>query len=309
MTSLPVTDRISTLKASLQEMGVFETAKGPVKFYGRDGAALVETPEWRLWAAELPEPKGQFGLLMIATDPKFNEVLEWQSFTLSILQDVADELNASAKLAEFAPNYGANFARVLASIDADGRKALILSYHPSILAYNDLKPLTLIPAGKRIDLKSSVWILGKFLKMLAFMNQCDFALGKVTLDNLFITMDNVDIHGVFALDFTFVEENPSVDTMKAEIASLAKIVWSITGGTDTSEPPFDADIMTIEQHAEFVAFLKRLADGNASDADTEMTALYELNDRIWPKVAIEGGPNSRGQTHKRQWHVLRFLDK
>ena len=298
--SLPAVDKTTDVKAILTEMAVYETEQGPVKLMGMDGKPLVETDLWKLFVAELPEPKGQLGLFMIATSPEHNDVIVWQSSVLGDMQELAAYFDTKADSPEFAPNYGAFFPRVVANIDADGRAAVVLGYHPIVTTYRELRPVSTIPADKRVDLKTVMWMLGKSLKLATLFHTDGTTIGKVTADNLFITMDNLDVHGVFYFDFSFSETFVSDEVLKAELAEMARTSWMAAGGTDSTVPPHDSDIMTVEQHALFTANLKRMMDGEVADAVTEMDRLYALNDEIWPKIPIEGGPNSRGQTHKRQ---------
>jgi hypothetical protein len=305
-TSLPTEDEVGKVDG-LTEMGVYETKVGQVKFFGRKGKPLVETDEWKLFAAKLPS--GQLGLFMIAATPETNDVIEWQDFIVTTMQGVADSVDSKAPSPEFAPNYGAFFPKPIDTIDAGGRVALVLGYHPIVSAYRELKPLSTIPADKRIDLKTAMWILGKSLKLATLFHSLDCSIGNVSADNVFITMDNLDIHGVFYLDFTFAFDIATSTELKAELSEMAKTAWYAAGGSDTMEPPYDSDILTPEGHAEFVGNLKRMKNGDVANVATEMDRLYEINDRVWPKIPIEGGPNSRGQTHKRQWHIFNLRNR
>lgn len=306
--ALPVSDDIKDIpKGSLTEKGEYESATGPIKFFDYEGGPLVDTEEWKLYVAELQEPKGQLGLLMIANTEKDNDVVQLQGTILGSMQELSGQLDNEAELPEFAPNYGAFFPRLVEQIDADGRVALILGYHPTISDYRALKPLTFIQEDKRVDLKSVMWILGKSLKLATLFHEAGYTIGKVSPDNVFITMDNLSVHGVFYFDFTYSEAGDSA--IRAELSEMAKMAWDAAGGTDTTEPPHDSDIMNTDQHREFVNNLKRMIDGEVTDARTEMDRLYEINDRIWPKVPIVDGPNSRGQTHKRQWHEFKLRNR
>lgn len=306
--SLPAVETIAEVKG-LKELGVYETEKGVVKFFNMNDGPLAENDDWKLFVAELPEPKGQLGLFMIANSPASNPVIDWQEYILRSMQEQADGIDAETELKEFTPNYGAFFPKVFERIDADGRTALVLGYHPTISAYRELKPLTAIPANKRVDLKSIMWILGKSLKLATMFHEAGCTIGAATPDNVFITMDNPEVHGVFYLDFTNAEDGATDSQLKAELTEMATTAYFTVGGTDASEPPLDTDIMTAEQHKEFVANLKRMMSGEVTDARTEMVRLYEINDRIWPKVEIVDGPNSRGQTHKRQWHIFALRNR
>jgi len=307
-TTLPAVETTAEVKG-LKELGVYDTDKGAVKFFNLNGGPLTETEDWKLFVAELPEPKGQLGLFMIANTPASNPVIDWQEYILRSMQEQATSIDDEFGTKEYAPNYGAFFPKVFERIDADGRTALVLGYHPIVSAYHEFQPLSAIPANKRVDLKSVMWILGKSLKLATMFHEVGCTIGATTPDNVFITMKNLEVHGLFYLDFTNATDGATTSELQAELAEMATTAYFAAGGTDVSEPPLDTDIMTAEQHKEFVANLKRMMSGEVTDARTEMDRLYEINDRIWPKVPIVDGPNSRGQEIKRQWHIFALRNR
>jgi len=306
--SLPTVPSTDT---SLTEMGTYEGSAGPIKLFGFDGKPLAETPDWKLYAAKIESLKGQMALMKISSTIEGNAVLNWEEYVLIVMQLMADDIDAGTHDTEVTPKHGVFFPRIHEKIDTDdGRVALVLSFHPSILSYRELKPLSAIPSDKRIDLKTSMWILGKSLKLATFFHEAGVSIGNVGADNVFITQDNLEVHGVFYFDFSYAEMDPDPAIFVKEISEMAKTVWFACGGTETTEPPLDADIMNPEQHQEYVANLKRMMDGtDVSGARVEMDHLYEINDRIWPKEPIKDGPNSRGQTMKRQFHYFRLLGR
>ncbi len=300
---LPTEDRVSSLPEGLTEMGRHEGKDGPITLYGLAGEPLVTTETWKLFAAGLPN--GQLGLMMIATSADQNPYLDWAEYMIATMQELAARLNTESATAEFAPNYDAFFPRVIEHIDTDdGRVALVLGYHPVVSTYKELRPLSAVLGDHRTDLKSVMWMLGKSLKLADFFHSTGCTIGNISADNLFVCTET---HGVFYLDMIDANEDMSAAECREEISQIARVAWMAAGGTDTTEPPYDSDIMTADQHRAFVDNLKRMMDGKVESARTEFDRLYALNDEIWPKVLIEGGANSRGQTHKRQWHPFRLL--
>lgn len=255
-------------------------------FGAKDGSPLAKTATYRLWIAELAG--GQLGLMKIAAGPEHNNTLEQEVHILQALQLIAGGLDREAERQGDRPyNHGAFFPRVVESmVSDDGRFLMFLGFRPSIASYKQLRPLPIALDGQRLDLQTVVWILGKALKVLDFSHRGNVAIGFVDASNLLLEIDQ---HGVFFFDWSSAKQNPIEDECLAEVAKAARIAWQVAGGTDTTEPPHDPEIMSEEQHAEFLAFLRRIMNGITS-ASVAHSQLYKMANEIWPKeVKAEEG--------------------
>jgi hypothetical protein len=271
----------------------YEGEKGTYNVFSIGGEPLVETEYYRLVIAQ--NPSGQLGVAMVATSVDNNPFVDRHVRMVNTLQTSAALLDTEAQAKDKKPlNYGALFPTALETFTSDdGRLGVFLGYHPVIKTYKQLVPMCIALENKRVDLKSAAWILGKGLKLLDFLHYMDFTLGFVHESNLFLETTE---HGVFALDLTTANEDATNADKLAEVGELAKVVWSATGGTDTDAPPYDESIMTPDEHAQFVGFLKALKDGSLTAREAH-TAAYIMYDQIWPK---QPGGSTGGL--KRDWH-------
>jgi len=245
---------------------------------------LVQTSTYRIYLTVSKKDQIE-GLMKITTDPKYNIVLEQETGLLKMLRQKAETFDKNAAAAgQQTPNYGAFFPRFVNDFMADDRKAILLGFDACIETYKQLQPLSLLTQSDRIDLQSSVWVLGKLLKTLDFIHRQGFAVGNVSADNILL---ETDLHGVFVLDFS----SASTRFKSNEIAQAAQIVWNAAGGTETSNPPFDEGVMSKESYEKYVAFLSKILAGG--EANLIHKELYTLSDEIWPRVPIEGGGTKR----------------
>lgn len=246
------------------------------------GGPLVETADWKLYPVRLPS--GRIGLMKISTSVDRNELLAGEAQVLRDLEKISGEKDEEATAAGRGPYFFAGqFPNVAETLDADGRFAMMLAFHPALRSYRELQPLSLLTKNARVDLQTGVWILGKTLRLLDFVHR----LAKSTIG--FVDSSNVLLetgkHGVVFFDFSQAQEHPNDEDCQAEVALAAKMVWFACGGSDTTEPPHDEGIMSTEHHAVFVAFLRELMDGETNAIDAH-GALYAMANRIWPKEAI-----------------------
>lgn len=287
----------AALVATLTHEFDFQGASGAsYETYSIAGKPLVETSTYKLVITKLPT--GQFGLVMMASKPEFNYLIEKQTHILTTLQEIADSEDAEAKIK---PNYGAFFPKMIEMMESGEdapRTGVVMGYIPAIVDYKQLVPLTIALKNVRVDLQTAVWMLGKGLKVLDFVHALGFAVNNVDETNILI---ETALHGVFILNWMdALEDGVTDEDQKADVVALANIVWRAAGGTDAAEPPFDEKVMSKEGHDDFVLFLKRLMSGDFKTAVEEMAALYAMADRIWARVPDPKGYNADGM--KRPFH-------
>lgn len=289
--------------SGLVSMGVW----GEYEIFGiktedtKNPSPLVQTSVFKFYVAKLPS--GQLGLMKIATNSDNNEILENEVKTLIKLQRIAKTVDDQAvEKLETPSYYGAMFPIVVEKIDAGGRMAVFLGYHECINSYRQLRPLSLITATDRIDLKTGQWILGKALKLLYFIHTSGFCVGSVNASNILL---ETDLHGVLFLDFSHAQRDPISETMLSEVSKTAKIVWEAAGGSMEEDPPYDPEIMSKNNYEKYVSFLRGIINGRARSAEDEFFDLYEMADKIWPKVAKTNGSHG----FKRQFHEFKTYPK
>lgn len=289
-TTLPVSDGKGP---PLTSVGEYPSAAGTCEVFTLGNGPLARTETYSLYVVQLPS--GQLGL-MKRSNPAGDSVLTHEAVVLSTLCSIAADMDREEVAAGRTPfGYGTFFPNLVEAVQVeDKRVVLFLGYHPEIASYAQLRPLSLLTRGSRVDLKSTVWILGKALKLMRFVHDCGYSIGLVDPSNLFL---EPDLHGVFVLDFSGASDSITDAQRLEEVKAITRIAWNAAGGTDTSEPPHDPDIMSKEDHDKFVAFLSSVMDGDA-DIHGILMALYEMSDSIWPKVPVPADPSRL----KRQFH-------
>ena len=276
---------------------------------GAEPGPLTDTGIYRLWACRLPS--GQIGFILIAVAATSNDILERMARILRTMRTLAEDEDRAALAREERnpPNYGAFFPHVVeAMLSDDGRGVLIVGLDPVMYTYKQLVPLSVLTtaAGKRVDLQTIVWILGKLLKLMDFVHAVDFTIGLVDPTNELL---ETEVHGVFVVDFTGADEDPDDATQRAEVVAAAKMAWTAAGGADDAPPPHDEAIMSVENYDLFVALLQRMISGELSALDARIE-LYNLADIIWPKETKTGeGPDGTPMTViKRVFHPWTVYD-
>jgi hypothetical protein len=293
---LPVTPD-KALVAGLTHEFDYPGKSGTFEIYSIGGEPLVTTSGYKLLIAKFPT--GQPGLVMIAAKSNENWLVEKQAHFLATLQDMAAFAASGAKIQ---PNYGAFMPVMVEAMQTDeesARAGVFMGYGPETKSYKELVPLSVALKDQRVDLQTALWMLGKYLKVLDFVHVMGFAVNFVDETNFLVETVK---HGVFTLNWMYTLEGSDAnpESQKADIVNLAGIVWRASGGTEKSDPPYDEAIMSKAGYDEFVAFLKRLLAGDTKPAGDEMTALYEMADRIWTRVDDPGGYNPDGK--KRPFH-------
>lgn len=288
---------------TLVSMGAHAGKTGTFEIFGiatpSGPSPLVQTEVFKLYPTRTPS--GQMGLMKTNTSRETIDSLIDELVLLQTLHKEADALDRDAvDIGERPYNYGAQFPQVLESLRASEDKEIVfLGYHPDITTYKQLIPLSLLLRDERVDLKTLVWMFGKLLRLMGFVHDFGMTIGRVDASNVLL---ETDLHAVFVLDFSTAKENPTASDKRSEITTATKMAWQAAGGTDTTNPPYDSDIMSEEDYEQYLQRLRRLMSGDTRFAYTEMAALYRMADQIWPKeVKTEEGDT----IEKRQFHTFR----
>lgn len=271
---------------------------------GKELKPLARTPTSLLYPVEMPT--GQLGLFKLTTEVAHNELVRREFDLLQSLQRRAQEIDAELIADGGKPLlYGAQFPTPLESVDAAGRFGMFLGFHPDIQHYSAFQPVGLLLREEHVDLRTSVWILGKGLRLLDFAHRLNNTLvGFVDPTN--ILLETVH-HGVFVLDWS--RSKPfSLLEARQEVIGLAQIVWWAAGGTTEAEPPLAGEVLAAEGHAQNVAFLRQLIAGelNAGEAHA---ALYRLADELWEREIIPDNPPRVPPRSKRHFYLWRTFTR
>jgi hypothetical protein len=300
--TLPLVSNASGFSpASMILLRVYQGIGGEYQIFGiqsGDGSPspLVNAKNYRLYLTQLPS--GRVGLLKLAATADDNPLLEHEWCILTDLHQLAFQYDQQAIANHLKTyNYGAMFPEPLEKFDAEGRVALFVGFHQDISEFKQLSPLSVLLKDQRVDLQTSVWILGKLLKLLIFTHESGYTNRFIRPGNILV---ETALHGVFCLDWLYArdesESNP--DDYVNDLQAAADLIWKITGGISDCPPPYDPDLLNEDHYQKFLAFLQELRIGNQSPREYQRQ-LYQLADQIWPNV-----PKASGNGLKRQFHLF-----
>ena len=251
------------------------------------GDLVKNTDLFRVYICYQVETKRQC-LLQITTAVEHNGALDRAAYMLKQLAIRAAEVEKAYAKVKSDPkallNYQLGFPEVLDSFicqEQGGRRVTILAFGCAEKV-SQLVPLTNITDKdrQRIDTRTSVWPMGKTLKLLSFLHNEGVSVNNMSGDNILIVPET---HCVLIFDFSALQAYDSgfipADRRRNDIAQAAKAVIVAMGGNPTKGNFPDSD----ESTAKYEDILLRLAKGNFSNAQNAHTTFYEIVDAIWPK--------------------------
>ncbi len=250
----------------------------------RVGKPVADAGVYRLYLCT-QEESGRQCLLQIASDTTNNSRLDRAAYVLSELKRRSDEIEREYTLVKTDPkdqlNYDLGFPELLDTFPCakqGGRRV-------NILAFRNVSEIgTMIPLGNiirdrlRPDFRTSVWIMGKLLKLLTFAHSEGISVHKMTGSTILIEKD---AHYVLIFDWseaTIHQDGVPLEMRRTDIAQAASAVVSVLGGdlTTGSFPDDDSP-----RYRPYTDFLIRLARGNESKANRAHAKFYELADSFW----------------------------
>lgn len=251
-----------------------------------DPVPVAQTPAYRLYLCT-QIGTGRECLLQIAVDAVGNGVLDRMAFMLRELRVKAEELETEFEPHRRRPesrlNYHYGFPEVVDSFIFDeqgGRRVNILAFPclevvTPVLGVNTLVPLSNIVRkdGRRVDLKTSPWVLGKALKLLAFAHSNGVAMGGLDLTKILIQPDE---HFVIFFDWSdarFHPEGVPVEVQRKEVMDIARVVIALLGGDAATRSFPDEGIDGAEL---YIQLLLQLAAGGQSSAFRAHKEFYPL---------------------------------
>ena len=226
--------------------------------------------------------------LKIAKSRAENGFLEKEEFILETLKEVANSLEVKYRKVRTREDSVLNnhffFPEVIDSFvskEQQNRRVLVLGLTHISKHTHDLAPISFITKRDkvRIDPKTSVWILGKLLKMLAFTQNANVLISDLSGDNILL---NKEKHYVSVLNWSDAlllnrELEPSECTN--EIVSVTKEVVKLLGGNpSTGEIPQDEQM----EDFRYQDLLIKLISGDYSEAYIAHKEFYEIARAIWP---------------------------
>lgn len=286
---------------------------------------VAENNVYRMYLCEHLQT-GRECLLQIGLTDADNSRLERFAYILKELKSRAAELEKEFAKVKGDPkdmlNYGLGFPDLINSFiytDRDGDRRVNVFVFNNIANAGDAVPLINITEkdSLRVDLKTSVWIMGKALKLLAFTQSEGFAIKLVSSDNILLDPEK---HYVLFFDLMATQIYPDgvvpEEVCRQEIAKAAQAVIVVLGGDPETEyiPSDDSGDRIISEdddkddegdseddddsetlffsHAgdgqekdvsRYTDYLLYLARGDESNAKRAHERFYEIVDSLWPR--------------------------
>ena len=249
------------------------------------GAQVADSGQYRLYLCEQGGSNRQC-LLQIATEVRHNAALQRAAFFLGELQLRSDEVEAEyAKVKEDPDhflNYNLGFPELVDEFtcqEQGGRRINILAFR-GIADISRMVPIKSITTKdkRRVDLRTSTWIMGKCLKLLAFFHDANISVGLTSGNSILIQPDE---HYVVFLDWCQARAYDALprDVRAQDIAQTAKAVTTLLGG--------DLETRTLpglsEEQQPYGDMLFSLANGDQFSAKSAHQRFYELIDRLWKR--------------------------
>lgn len=249
------------------------------------GDKVAETPVYRLYLCQRIKSK-EVNLLQIAADVSRSGDLDRAAYILDALLQHAKDLEEKYDRVKKDPNNKLNYQLCLPRItdtfvsDSQGsRRIHVVGFH-GVDDARRMVPLHFIvdKDKRRVDARTSVWILGKLLKILAFAHSAGVSIGDISPGNILIEPDK---HYVVVFNWTQARIYPEGlpdELVRQEIALAAESVLKVLG----SESGLCADD-GLKQFEPYFQYVAKLAAEGGVDAVVAHREFYELADALWPR--------------------------
>ncbi len=249
------------------------------------GELLGRTDAFSLYRCSFSD--GKPGILKIVSAVGYNGLLDREAHILETLWEQAERVEKEGKEREperGEMGYRRFFPRLVESFtdpDQGGRRITILGLSNLVEDISDLVPLGHILSRERsrIDPKTSVWILGKLLKLLHFIYECGVSGAKIDGENILIYRER---HNVLLFDWTKATIAPGNITdsiVREEIYHAAReVIMALGGDPDTGELPKDPDLAD----GRYKELILSFAQGTETDAGKAHERFYASVWKIWP---------------------------
>jgi len=246
---------------------------------------LGENKQFRYYRASSDKHIGQELMLKIGITPEQNGILDYEAYILKVLLEKASELEESyAKLEkEGQLNYQIGFPTLVETFiskEQDGRRILILKFAAAD-TLTELLPISMIRSRHkvRVDPKTSAWILGKLLKIIAFAHNEEITVGNLTSDNILVVREH---HLVTILDWSSADfgEEVSRTEVNQEISDATKAVIKLLDGKSKPVLLLQDEQLTNDSYVDFLASLMR---GDFNDTHQAHSAFYKTVEALWKR--------------------------
>jgi hypothetical protein len=254
------------------------------------GNELGETKLFKFYQCTTGDNKAC--ILKIARKAGFNGLLDREAFLLQTLEKEASDLETlyqKKNSGERKLNYHFFFPKLIETFISEeqgGSRISIVSFAHIANDISELTPLNYLTEKEeiRVDPRTSAWILGKLLTMLAFAQDQNVSSGNLNSDNIFI---NRAQHYVTIFDWTAATLGSgkiSKDLTAANISKLTREVILVLGGNlATKKLPADKQL----EGNDYEKYLWELNSGLVRDVVEAHSSFYDIVLSAWPREFYE----------------------
>lgn len=222
-------------------------------------------------------------LLKIAQNSDDNQLLATEALVLNRLRGFAREIDDTRQEGTKPFNYGNFFPELVDSFVSPtqgNRRINILSFPDPVESTSQLTQLSSLISKENIyvDPRTSVWILGKTLKILGMAQDIGISNGNIDGSNVLIEKER---HGIILFDWALAQihqEEIPIGVRRFEVIQTVKMAIKAMGG-DPEKGTIDSD----DADGQYVAILNNLLNGRFYDANEAHKLFYEAVDKIWPR--------------------------
>ncbi len=249
---------------------------------------VAENKEYKIYLCIQEGTKRQC-LLQIATVAKCNGDLQRAAYILEKLALHAEKLEEEYENVKTDPkvllNYQLGFPELVDNFicsEHGNRQTNILAFR-NVENVADMLPLMFITEkfNKRIDLRTSAWIMGKALKMLDFVHVQGISVNLMTGKNILID-PNQHYVVIFDLSKAVVLEKVPVEVQGRDKSQAARAVIIALGGRDRSIEDYFPSLT--ESEKEYIKFLEQLAsEGTVLASGEAHKEFYRIVDQAWER--------------------------
>lgn len=251
------------------------------------GDCVARMAAFRLYLCSVQGESEPGCLMQIATTVEQNGLLDRAAYMLHLLLEQAEQIELEYVAVRTDPkdklHYDSCFPQALDSFVAPnqgGRRVNILGFR-KITDVRSLVPLSNVIRRdhRRVDLRTSVWIMGRLLKLMTFVHGEGITIGNLKADNILIEPER---HRVVVFDWSTARQHPdgvlSAD-VRADITQAAHAVIEVLGGSEGTGIPHDGT----DACTPYSEHLMTLASQGARRTDVAHRAFYELVDGFWAR--------------------------
>lgn len=247
------------------------------------------TGAWRIYNCLLPgnaNRGNELGVMKIVLDNANNGILDREAHLLKIMKERSLKIDEDAPKGHTPYNIHFFFPELLDTfncIGQDNRTINVLGFCQDIIGglKGQLALSSIAERSMRVDPRTSVWIIGKTLKLLIFAHEMGICNHNITPSN---TLLETSTHNILVFDWAkselFSEGVVSVPAAREDLVNLGRIAFQILGGDyEKGTIPDDPQLTD----GRYLELLNRMASGKMYNARRTYDEFYQLADSLWPR--------------------------